>query len=129
MNMTVTRLEKLDGIAVITLHMSFALAAMLTVFSTWISLISMLLAYLNRPVNINAFITFANPEKEMTKATLQGRSIVDAGYYKSMRTVACTGIRCTKAHRHWFDEGNCMWRSTAMLAWQCTVPVYAHPVG
>jgi hypothetical protein len=95
MNKTVTRLEKLDGIAVITFHMSFALAAMLTVFSTWISLISMLLAYLNRPVNINAFINFANPEEEMTIVTRKGRSIVDAGYYRSIRVVACTDIQCT----------------------------------
>lgn len=103
-NKTVTNLAKLDGIAAMTFNMSFAIAATLTVFSTWTSLISMLLAYHNPPVNINAFITFANPEKEMTKANRKGRSIVDAGYYKSIRVVACTGIRCTKAHRHWYVE-------------------------
>jgi hypothetical protein len=72
-NKTVTRLEKLDGIAVITFKMSFALAAMLNVYSTWTSLISMLLAYFNRPVNMNL-------EKEMTKTTRNGRPIADAGY-------------------------------------------------
>ena len=103
-NKTVTGLEKLDEIAAMTLNMSFAIPAMLTAFSTWISLISMLLAYHNRPVNINAFITFAVPEEEMTKAHCNGRSIVDDCYHKSIRVVACTGIRCTRAHRHWYVE-------------------------
>ena len=105
---TVARLEKLDEIAVIPFKISFAPATILTGFSTWISSISMLLAYLNRPVNINAFITLVSPEEEMTKATRKGWSIVDAGCHKLIRVVACTGIRYTKAHRHSFDDGNCM---------------------
>ena len=107
-------MEKLNRNAVITFNMSFALAAMLTVFLKRISLILMPLAYLFRPVNINAFITFAKPEEEMTN--LQGRSIVDAFHRKSIRVLACTGIRCTRVHRHWLDEINCIWRSTAMLS-------------
>jgi hypothetical protein len=45
----------------------------------------MLLAYHNRPVNINAFITFAIPEEEMTKANRKGRLILDAGSQVSTR--------------------------------------------